>query len=224
METSLRKPFLGLKALASLLKTDPSARSLFFSNLLVIGIALYEKWPLQTTLYIYVWQSVIIGFFNVLRILWADVTVQGQKPDTTTAAKAKYFLACFFAFHYGFFQYGYFHFIGKPSPGEWGWIGICLFLFFLHHLFSFSCHLRQKAPSSDMARLMFFPYLRIIPMHLTIIFGSFLMLVFRNPLMEQVILVSFLLLKTDADLKMHQVEHETDMIKVPGSRDILPQK
>jgi hypothetical protein len=45
---------------------------------------------------------------------------------------------------------------------------------------------------------MFYPYLRIIPMHFTIIFGSML---------PQGMLPLFVLLKTGADAGMHLVEH-----------------
>lgn len=46
--------------------------------------------------------------------------------------------------------------------------------------------------------LMFYPYLRIIPMHLTIIFGS---------MMGEGKVVLFMILKTVSDAAMHMVEH-----------------
>lgn len=45
---------------------------------------------------------------------------------------------------------------------------------------------------------MFYPYLRIIPMHLTIIFGH---------AMDQSAMVLFMILKTLADAGMHMIEH-----------------
>ena len=55
-----------------------------------------------------------------------------------------------------------------------------------------------------MGRAMFLPYARIVPMHLTIIFGSVLLSLTTTP---KVVLVFFLLLKTAADLAMHFSEH-----------------
>jgi len=55
----------------------------------------------------------------------------------------------------------------------------------------------------NIGRVLFSPYARIIPMHLTILFGW---IVF-NALGEKVALVLFLILKTIADVIMHVREH-----------------
>jgi len=53
----------------------------------------------------------------------------------------------------------------------------------------------------NIGTMMFFPYLRIIPMHLTIIFGS------DYAKGSSGALILFLVLKTIADLIMHMIEH-----------------
>lgn len=51
---------------------------------------------------------------------------------------------------------------------------------------------------------MLFPYARIIPMHLTIMFGGVLASVGN---FSHIVLLFFMLLKTIADLAMHSLEH-----------------
>ena len=53
----------------------------------------------------------------------------------------------------------------------------------------------------NIGTVMFFPYLRIIPMHLTIIFGG----MFAKE--STIVLLIFLGLKTFADVLMHVIEH-----------------
>jgi hypothetical protein len=79
--------------------------------------------------------------------------------------------------------------------------------FFMNHFFSFRINSRADSARTDIGRLMFFPYIRIMPMHLTIILGTFVMLLLRNQFAEYAVLVFFLALKTIADVRMHILEH-----------------
>ena len=54
--------------------------------------------------------------------------------------------------------------------------------------------------------MMFFPYARIIPMHITIIAGGFLEKSVGVTFQANATLVLFMLLKTLADIIMHTVE------------------
>jgi hypothetical protein len=79
---------------------------------------------------------------------------------------------------------------------------LCIAAFLANHCFSFRYHLREDLERTrNLGSLMFFPYARILPMHLTIIFGGFIAFRFAAVLL-------FLLLKTLADLAMHAVEHQ----------------
>jgi hypothetical protein len=51
---------------------------------------------------------------------------------------------------------------------------------------------------------MFFPFIRIFPMHLTIIFGATVMMLSDFGV---IVLILFSLLKTVADLTIHLIEH-----------------
>jgi hypothetical protein len=65
-------------------------------------------------------------------------------------------------------------------------------------------------------RLFFFPYLRIVPMHIIIMVGMFVLMVLSGILGEQmgtmigekIVLVIFLVLKIKADVQMHLFEKD----------------
>ena len=64
---------------------------------------------------------------------------------------------------------------------------------------------RDEKKKPNIGRILFFPYARILPMHLTIMFGGSLMN--SGWTGAQVALIFFLLLKTVADIMMHMMEH-----------------
>lgn len=84
-----------------------------------------------------------------------------------------------------------------PSLVELKNVFLTALIFFLNHLFSYLYNRPKDTKKQNIGSLMFYPYARIIPMHLTIIFGPACNL--SLPL--------FLLLKTIADVIMHSVEH-----------------
>jgi hypothetical protein len=62
----------------------------------------------------------------------------------------------------------------------------------------------QKA---DIGKIMFFPYMRIAPMRLTMLFGGFPALLMRSQFAKPAALVLSLCIKTAADAGMHIIEH-----------------
>ncbi len=194
------------------LLTDPSLWLLLFSNLVTIFFATKEGWNVSTILWVYWFQSITIGFFNFVRILQLKefsaegFKINGQPAESTQ--RTKILTAFFFLVHYGFFHLGYMIFLlagtfAKPftqSVGsiEWKLIFLAALLFFINHLFSYFYNRPTDTKKQNIGNLMGYPYLRIIPMHLTAIFGSF----FVNAL------PFFLLLKTFSDAVMHVVEHK----------------
>jgi hypothetical protein len=190
------------------LRQDPSALSLIVSNLITIVIALIQGWELAVLMWIYWAQSVIIGLANFARILHLQefstkgMRVNGRSVKPTPKVKTE--TAFFFLVHYGFFHLIYFFILaGEARIPEWHFapVAICVGLFLVNHLFSLIVNLRADlARKPNIGRVMFFPYARIIPLHLTIIFGFFLVRGATG-------LVFFLIVKTVADLIMHGVEH-----------------
>ncbi len=187
---------------------DWSATTLVASNLITIVFALGQHWSLAVLMWIYWGQSVIIGVFNFVR-MWTlkDFTTEGLKindhpVDPTPAAKRQ--TAIFFLFHYGFFHLVYGMFLltlGKIPRDDMISIGACVAMFLANHGFSFRYNREADAARKpNLGTIMFFPYARILPLHLTILFGF----VFRTSAWAVLL---FLLLKTVADLIMHAVEH-----------------
>ncbi|NOX16999.1 MAG: hypothetical protein GXO87_01800 [Chlorobi bacterium] len=190
--------------------SDKSAWVLLLSNLITIAIAVIQKWDLAPLLIIYWAQSVIIGISNWRRILnlrqfsTKNFTINKVSVDPTQKTKRR--VAWFFLFHYGFFHFVYFIFISAmiPTLSNFVWMGIAvgILIFAINHYYSYKHNLeRDSARVPNIGTLMFFPYARILPMHLTIIFGG----AFSKG--STISLLIFLSLKTGADLIMHWVEH-----------------
>jgi hypothetical protein len=204
---------------------DYSGIGILVSNLLVIVLAVVEGWSLGSMMVIYWAQSVIIGIFHVFRMLLLrsfctdGFTSNGQRVPEN--AKGKRSTAIFFAVHYGFFHliYGIFLIAGAatgigegapaaPEPARGAgwfdgpvWFVISILGFVAGHGYSFYQNVKADlANRPNLGVMMFLPYARILPMHLTIILGG----------MVGASLGSMLLfsgLKTLADYLMHIVEH-----------------
>lgn len=190
---------------------DPSLWSLLLSNLATIFFATKENWNLLTIMWVYLFQSITIGFFNFIRILQLKefstkgVTMNGHPLKPTQGTKI--FIAFFFLFHYGFFHLMYMILlltgIFPETHGnglnfiELKYIFLASLLFFINHLFSYFFNKPKDTKKQNISSLMSYPYARIIPMHLTTSLGF----VFVDAL------PFFLVLKTFADCIMHIIEH-----------------
>lgn len=189
---------------------DASVWSLIGANILALGIAYYQDWSAVSLMLLYWGQSVVIGIANVFRMLaldrfsTEDFTMNNQPVDPTPETKRK--VAAFFALHYGIFHLVYFGFLASESHGAqvfapWYWL--CIAGFAANHFWSYRYNRdldRQGTP--NIGTLMFTPYIRIVPMHLTIIFGGALAISGTHSG-----LLMFGALKTVADVAMHAVEH-----------------
>lgn len=210
---------LAKAALAEALPAPSDRRALGFlvgTNLLTIVLAVWQGWPVALLMWIYWLQSLVIGVFSVARMLGLErfstqgLKVNGQPVDPTPATKRS--TAIFFCFHYGFFHVGYAVFLLQaPMPtGEWPWVLLAGVVFVINHWQSFLRFReadRQGEP--NIGTLMFLPYLRVVPMHLTIIFGlGFVMMSSGgSSAANAVVILMFGALKTVADALMHVAEH-----------------
>jgi Family of unknown function (DUF6498) len=193
------------------------ARFLLLSNAATIAIALFEGWNAPEVMLVYWFQSVVIGFCNVLRIMRlgefsTDGVRMNNRPLQPTPA-AKRSVAIFFAFHYGFFHFIYFVFLvadgALPRGADLISLAVCVAGFVVNHTVSYRENVEEDLERRpNIGSMMFFPYVRIIPMHLSIIFGSMLAPDSAWGL------VLFLSLKTGADLVMHLIEH--GKLSLPG--------
>jgi len=197
-------------SLARHFRVDRSVALLVLANLVTIVIAVVQKWNLRDIMWIYWGQSVIIGVFNWRRILdlkqfsTEGFRINDQPVEPTRKTQLQ--TAWFFLFHYGFFHFVYFLFLyhdNRPLPNSRLLvIAACIGAFLVNHAFSY-WHNRERDMNRkpNIGTVMFFPYARIIPMHLTIVSGSF----FAGD--SRAGLLLFLGLKTVADVIMHMVEH-----------------
>ncbi len=173
---------------------------------------------LTDIIWVYWAQSIIIGFFNFKRILHLkqfsteNFRINDRPVEPTVGTKR--YVAVFFAVHYGFFHLVYMVFLlaewSNLSMLDAAGVAVCVIMFIFNHRFSFKYNLEQDLNRKpNIGRIMFFPYIRIIPMHLTIILGGLL----AGDSIGALIL--FLMLKTIADLIMHQIEHNESRWQEP---------
>lgn len=177
--------------------SNPSIVFLLAGNIYCIWY--YQVYPdgFATVVWIYWFQSIIIGLFNFLDLLSVKAYdgVGFTLNNEPVTKKNQGCTAWFFLFHYGFFHIGYAFFLlfiqGILSVHKMILlVGIAAFL--LESILNFK---RQKEMERTVAvnigSMFFLPYLRIIPMHLMILLPAFLG--FRPSLV-------FLLLKMGADI------------------------
>ncbi len=182
---------LNLRALAS----EPGAAGIIGVNAAVmLGAIISGDGPLMLMLP-YWMQSVIIGGYNVRRIAALEVfttdglKINGRAVDPTPSTRRQTWV--FFMVHYGFFHLVYFMFMGAFAAmgrggsfgGGWGDVSTFSSLWILAAAVGFLVSEGQEyardraqdiATPPNIGQLMFAPYFRIIPMHLTIIFGALL--------------------------------------------------
>jgi|SRR3989344_2199410 len=195
------------KELNKYFKINPSVIILIFSNVITILFAIIQKWDFITVIWVYWFQNIIIGFFTFIKILnlknFTTENVYINQKRVKPTKKVKTYVAFFFAAYYGFFHLGYLIFIALATSNfsNISFILLSSAIFFGNHLFSFFQNYKNDTKKKqNIGTAMFFPYTRIIPMHLIMIFGF----IFFN---NQGSLMFFLILKTFADLIMHQIEH-----------------
>jgi hypothetical protein len=185
---------------------------LILSNFLVLIFALLFNWNIGEIIWTFLIQNIIIGFFTFLRIIQTRTLQPGTGQDAVQnrfIVKAfmvilKLFMGGFFLLHYGGFQLAYMVFllsIFKNVNASHVLISGALFL--IPHFLSYRQKLKyDRDDGIKLFRLMFIPYLRIIPMHLIIFVATII-----GP-ESKLTLCAFIVLKTIADVKMHLVERK----------------
>lgn len=192
---------------------DLSLWFLMLSNIAMIFFATNENWGLITILCVYWFQSITIGIFHFLRIMHLKefsterFLINGKPVQPTQSTKKR--IAYFFLLHYGLFHVLYLIFLmigastktygNLPSTSELPYLFLTMLLFFGNHLFSYRYNKPKDTKKQKIGPLLFFPYARIIPMHLTIVFAATSVITDALPF--------FMVMKTLADGIMHIVDH-----------------
>lgn len=189
----------------------PSAYVLLATNLIpLIGVVLHH-WTVFQVLLLYWCENVVVGGFNVLRMLTAQ-----PKSEITWAGKL--FLIPFFCVHYGMFTFVHGMFVlalfgggakfggfsGASLLGAVRGAGLTVPVLALvaSHGFSFFHNYLGGGEYQRvfLPQLMFRPYGRIVVLHLTVLLGGFLVTALGSPVAAIVLLVG---LKTAIDLGAH---------------------
>lgn len=201
----------------------PPILSLLISNILIAVYAVIDNLSVLDILWVYWIQSVIIGLFNFFKMITLkEFSTEGFKqinkevlPTRTTKISS----SVFFLFHYGFFHVIYAVFLTSFSDfnfsGPRGVDGIYLLvssgMFVISYFFEF---VKEKEEVSNelpnIGTIMFAPYVRIIPMHLIIIFGGFIGMIGTvfSVSADLVVLALFIILKAGVDVISHSFNLE----------------
>lgn len=195
-----------------------SSRTLLLANGVTIILFIVSGGSLMQVLWVYWWQSIIIGVIQVIRIIISPIKItrpDGEPVSLISFLFNKAFTLLIFPLHFGFFQYLYFMFLSLlstrpvfgPPPHTTELVISCL-AFALHHVFAFVLEQRtvwkDRTKKPDLQTLMFRPYYRIFPMHFIIMFMFFGGILLGNI----IVAVVFMILKTYVDIKS-----EKDAIK-----------
>ena len=198
--------------------TRPSVATLLIANVLPLFGVLFLGWKIFPLLVLFWLENVIVGVFNVFKMLVASPTSPGQWV-------AKLVAIPFFCFHYGMFTlvHGIFVFVlfggvlmdspDFPTPAvvaqvfgdfQIGWAALALFI---SHLVSFIFNYIGKGEykQANLNGLMGQPYGRVVVLHVTIIAGGLLISMFGSPIFALILL---LVLKTVIDIQAHLREHK----------------
>jgi hypothetical protein len=194
----------------------PSVLILILANLVPIyGIVLFQ-WQVFPILFLFWLENVIIGVFNVFKMLMV-----AQSNGGTWAKKTGAIL--FFCFHYGMFTlvHGVFVFVifgfGAPFGGvpdgavvtrsffdyhiEWAILGLLL----SHGIsFLFNYVRNREYEQYTLDQLMGQPYERVVLLHMTIIGGGFLLSIWHSPAVGLFVL---LFIKIFMDVRSHLRQH-----------------
>lgn len=190
------------------LVADGSVWSLIAANLITLTMALIMSWSLGELMAVYLIQSVVIGLSYLARMMSLDkfstdgVEMNGEALLPTRQSQIQ--MSLFFVVHYGLFHFVYFSFVLGGMFGEvyFSWdLLVCALAFVVNHAYSYRYHRDlDRAGEPNIGSLMSMPYVRVVPMHLTIMFGG----IFGG---QALTLILFGILKTGADVVMHQNEH-----------------
>ncbi|MBL7811429.1 MAG: hypothetical protein JNL57_04320 [Bacteroidetes bacterium] len=150
--------------------TQPAYIIIIAGNLLVFfipGINLSEN--AYSFVWIYIVQSLMIGLVHMLKLFFYKFGPP-TRPEDWSNPRA---LGVFFLFHYGFFHFVYAFFM-PPKKADWSVVleGAAIFavLLIANTIRHYSRENNGKYNAND---FMFLPYLRVIPIHIAIIIGSF---------------------------------------------------
>ena len=171
-------------------------------NFLPLLGVLFFGWSLAGVVVIYWFENIVIGLVNILK-LWTN------RGEGSTAG-GRVFLSIFFTVHYGMFTVGHGTFLEDlivKTPGGLGmmvWEGLHTYHwaiggFLVSHLWVFWREYLKggERKAIPLQKVMFLPYPRVVVLHVAIIVGAGVTMIFQSPWFFVILLV---VLKTALEL------------------------
>ena len=207
---------------------DVSTAALVVANAVPIFGVLFLGWQVFPLMLLYWFENVVVGAFNVLRMLVAD-------PGNPLRWAGKLFLIPFFCVHYGMFTFvhgvlvlAFFGPIKHASNSfelraivpevihETG-IQFAIMAIVASHALSFVTNYIRggEYKHASLDQLMSQPYSRVVVLHMAILGGGFAMMALKSPLVGLLLLV---VLKTAIDIKAHRAERRK--LAHPGAQSV----
>ena len=192
----------------------PSQVTLVLANAVPLVGVLLLGWTVFPLLLLYWLENVVVGAFNVLKMLLA-------KPAEPVYWAGKLFLIPFFIVHFGGFTFVHgvlvVAFFGPkgiqpfdlltavPAAIRANQLGWGVLSLIASHGFSFYWNYVKNGEyqRASLQALMGQPYSRVIVLHLTVLFGGWIVMLLGSPVGALLVLVA---LKTAADWRGHRAE------------------
>jgi len=192
----------------------PSLIALALANALPLVGVLFLGWTVFPLVLLYWLENLVVGGFNVAKLLLAQ-------PRQPVYWLGKACLVPFFLVHFGGFTYIHgvlvVAFFGPktaqpfdlltavPAAIRANQLGWGLVSLVLSHGFSFYWNYLKsdEYQRASLNALMAQPYGRVMVLHMTVLFGGWVVMLLGSPLFALVVLVA---LKTAADWRAHQAE------------------
>ena len=181
------------------------------SNLFLVCGTLFLGYDVKAIIAVYWAENLIIGFVNVLKMIFArpkrekleGIFGQAMRNKNVPLIKGGMFLIPFFIVHYGGFCYGHAAFISSfffkdmeammnPISTVLGAVPLVGLLLLLgSHLFTFynEYFVNNGREKTLPIQLMFNPYKRIVVLHIAIMIIGIFALNFQNPIFMLIVLV-----------------------------------
>jgi len=193
---------------------SPSLLALVLANAIPIVGVLFLGWTVFPLLLLYWLENVVVGGFNVAKMLLAQ-------PSEPASWLGKLFLIPFFIVHFGGFTFVHgvlvVAFFGPkgtqpfdlltvvPAAIRANHLGWGLLSLTASHGLSFYWNYLHNGEyqRASLSTLMGQPYGRIVVLHLTVLFGGWIVMLLGSPVPALIILIA---LKTAADWRAHQAE------------------
>ncbi|MDX1296407.1 MAG: DUF6498-containing protein [Sulfurimonadaceae bacterium] len=210
---------------------DPLILFLLFVNLIPLYGVLEWEWGVFELIFIFWFENVIIGLMTAFKMVMT-------RPSEPVLWFGKLFAVPFFAFHYGMFTFVHGIFVLVLFGGDrfenlnpehfelsvyrfitssegMGWMVLMLSLsnMLLMYREYFG---NDRYKSTTINEVMTEPYKRVVVLHLTVLFGGFLVMALNEPFFGLLLLV---VLKITFDIRNAQKERELqdEQLEEPGA-------